>query len=295
MKKPILFGLWVFILSFFLTVRPAHSQELSEQIITDLITIGITGAATLTGNIPLALASGVLSKYISTYGVQGAKALVTKIKGETPEDLGQINIYFIYLIHVKRNLYQAMINIRSNVKGEQSLETIAREIDELEKTLSGKCPEGVCQVTGIDESLVNFEFLNIALDAKQSFDIFQYLSQQEVKTTYQYLMLLYMDLILVEQKLLEAQYNVLANQVATLLENFEENVFISNDEKEYAFQLAINMVLKWQKHRDERRIILLTALRKPLQDMQEENRSLEDSINGYRGRNGDLRKILMGF
>jgi hypothetical protein len=270
----------------------AKSQELSEQIVADLVTVGITGIATLSGNIPLAIASGVLSKYISTYGVQGVKFLINKVKAETPEDLGQINIYYIYLIHVKRNLYQALINIRSNVKGDPARQNIMKEIEALEATMQGQCADEKCSVTGIDESLVNVQFLNVALDAKQSFDIFTYLDAQEVKITYQYLMLLYMDVILIEQKLLEGQYNVLASQVSYFMESLEENVYLSNEEKEYAVQLSLNLVLKWQNHRDERRAILLTSLMKPLEDIQAENGRLEDEINGYQEANGELKGLV---
>lgn len=294
MLRPFLLAFKVLILSSILILKPAQAQDVAEQVITDLVTVGITGAATLTGNIPLAMASGVLSKYISTYGVQGVKYLINKVKSSSPQDLGEINIYFIYLIHVKRNLYQSMINMRTNVKGDSSYATVVKEIEELEKSLQGQC-SGQCQVTGIDESLVNFQFLNVALDAKQSFDIFNYLDAQQVKTNYQYLMMLYMDVILVEQKLLEGQYNVMAAQVADLLENLEENVYLSNEEKEYGFQIGINMVLKWQKHRDERRALLLTALAKPLADMQAENDQLEDDINGYRDDNKELKQLMMGF
>lgn len=295
MLKHILLGIQVIILSSFLLLKSAQAQQLSEQIVTDLVTMGITGAATLSGNIPLAMASGVLSKYISTYGVQGVKFLINKVKAESPQDLGEINIYFIYLIHVKRNLYQSMINMRANVKGDSSRSTIIKEIEALEASMTGKCPNKNCSVTGIDESLINTQFLNVALDAKQSFDIFDYLEAEQVKTNYQYLMLLYMDVILVEQKLLEGQYNVLANQVSELMENLEDSLYLSNEEKEYSFQLGMNMVLKWQNHRDQRRAILLTALQNPLREMQLENERLENEINGYHEINDDLRKMMMGY
>ena len=295
MFKALIMSLCALLFSLSLLIRPAHSQTLSEQIVSDLVTVGITGAATLSGNIPLAMASGVLSKYISTYGVQGVKFLINKVKAESPQDLGEINIYFVYLIHVKRNLYHSMINLRNNVKSDRIDETLIREIEELEKKMKGECPQGGCAVTGLDETLVNFEFLNVALDAKQSFNVFEYLEAQQVKSTYQYLMLLYMDVILVEQKLLESQYNVLAQQTATLMESLEENVYLSNEEKEYSFQLSLNMVLKWQKQRDERRALLLSALKKPLEELEVENSRLEDEINGYREQNDELKKLLVGF
>jgi len=290
MLKPITLVILLFVFSSELILKEARAQEIRDQVISDLVTVGISAAASVTGNIPLALGAGVLSKYISTYGVQGVKALINKMKGDAPQDLGEINIYYIYLIHIKRNLYQSMINIRSNVKGDETLATIETEIRDLESELRGEC-QGGCRVTQLDESLVNFEFLNVALDARQSFNVFEYLKAQEVKTTYQYLMLLYLDVIMVEQKLLEGQYNVLANQISDLLERLEKNVYISNAEKEYVFQLGMNVVLKWQKHRDQRRALLLTSLQKPLSEMQEENDQLEDQINGYRELNDELKAL----
>lgn len=286
-------GLLVLLLVIFVTVKPASAQaELKEQIITDLISVGITGAATLTGNIPLAMASGVLSKYISTYGIQGAKALINKFKAEAPQDLGEINLYYVYLIHIKRNLYETMINMRSNVGSEGSLNTIRQEIEQLEQNLAGTCTDRTCNITQLDETLINFEFINVALAAKQSFDIFNYIDAQQVKSTYQYLMLLYMDIIIVEQKLLESQYNVISNQVAALVEELDKNVYVSNEEKEYVFQLGMNLVLKWQKHRDHRRTVLLTALERPMRDMQSENQQIEDDLGRYRDLNDDIKKML---
>ncbi len=292
MQTKVLKGLIVLFIALIITVRPASAQEeLKDQIITDLVSVGITGAATLTGNIPLAMASGILSKYISTYGIQGARALINKFKSEAPQDLGEINLYYVYLIHIKRNLYETMINMRENVDANGSMSTIQAEISKLEQDLSGNCTADRCAVNSLDESMVNFEFINIALDAKQSFNIFNYLDQQEVKNTYQYLMLLYMDIIIVEQKLLESQYNVISNQVAGLIEELDQNVYISNEEKEYVFQLGMNIVLKWQRHRDTRRTVLLTALSKPLMDMQSENDRIQEELDRYRGINDEIKKL----
>lgn len=264
-----------------LTPQKAKAQAVSDQIVSDLITVGISGAASLTGNIPLAFASGVLSKYISTYGLMAIKSVLSKLRAHPPHDLGEINIYFIYLIHVKRNLYQTLINMRSNLEQNNSYANTLREIEELEKQIISRC-ENNCQVTGIDESLINFEFLNIALEAKQSYDIFEYLDVQEVKLNYQYLMLLYLDVVLVEQKLLEAQYNVLAAQLSNLTREISINHYISNAEKEYRYQLAMNLILRWQKRRDERRVVVATVLRNPLTDLESENRDLQDDIDRYR-------------
>lgn len=294
MLRKVLQGLIVLLFSFLIGIKPVSAQaELKDQIITDLITVGITGAATLTGNIPLAMASGIIAKYVSTYGVQGARALINKFKGEAPQDLGEINLYYVYLIHIKRNLYETMINMRTNVSSDGSLNTIKEEIEKLERDLSGSCSTERCDVTSIDETLINFEFINVALDARQSFDIFDYIDAQQVKSTYQYLMLLYMDIIIVEQKLLESQYNVISHQVANLVEELEDNVYVSNEEKEYVFQLGMNLVLKWQKHRDHRRTVLLTALQKPLVDMQSENARIQEELDRYRDLNDDIRKMMI--
>ncbi len=294
MLKKGLKGLLVLIFAIAVTVNPVTAQEeLKDQIITDLVTVGITGAATLSGNIPLAMASGVLAKYISTYGIQGARALINKFKAEAPQDLGEINLYYVYLIHIKRNLYETMINMRSNVSSDGTLNTIKQEIEKLEQDLSGSCSTERCEVTALDETLINFQFINMALDAKQSYDIFDYIDAQQVKATYQYLMLLYMDIIIVEQKLLESQYNVISNQVAGLIDELDKNLYVSNEEKEYVFQLGMNLVLKWQKHRDHRRTVLLTALSKPLMDMQSENDRIQDELDRYRDLNDDIKKMAM--
>jgi hypothetical protein len=273
-------------------MKPLSAQtELKDQIITDLISVGITGAATLTGNIPLAMASGILSKYISTYGIQGPRALINKFKAEAPQDLGEINLYYVYLIHIKRNLYETLINMRENVGSDGSLSTIREEIEKLEHDLSGSCTTERCEVSSLDQTMINFDFINVAFDAKQSFDIFDYIDAQQVKATYQYLMLLYMDVIIVEQKLLESQYNVISNQVATLVDELDKNVYTSNEEKEYVFQLGMNLVLKWQRHRDHRRTVLLTALQKPLMDMQSENQSIQEELDRYRDLNDDIKTM----
>lgn len=292
MLKQVLKGLIVLLFAFSVGIKPVSAQtELKDQIITDLVSVGITGAATLTGNIPLAMASGILAKYISTYGIQGARALINKFKAEAPQDLGEINLYYVYLIHIKRNLYETLINMRENVNHDGQLSTIAEEIAKLEQDLSGNCSTERCEVTALDDSLINFEFINIALDAKQSFAIFDYIDAQQIKATYQYLMLLYMDVIIVEQKLLESQYNVISNQVAQLIEELEKNVYTSNEEKEYVFQLGMNIVLKWQRHRDHRRTVLLTALQKPLMDMRTENERIQEELDRYRGLNDDIRRM----
>jgi hypothetical protein len=292
MLNKVLKGLFVLLLAFTVTTKEVSAQtELKDQVITDLISVGITGAATLTGNIPLAMASGILSKYISTYGVQGARALINKFKAEAPQDLGEINLYYVYLIHIKRNLYETLINMRENVNHDGQLATIAEEIAKLEQDLSGNCTAERCEVSALDETLINFEFINVALDARQSFHIFDYIEAQQVKSTYQYLMLLYMDVIIVEQKLLESQYNVVSNQVATLIDELDKNLYVSNEEKEYVYQLGMNIVLKWQRHRDHRRTVLLTALQKPLMDMQSENERIQDELDRYRGLNDDIKKM----
>lgn len=292
MLKQVLKGLTVLLFAFLVAIKPVSAQsELKDQIITDLVTVGITGAATLSGNIPLAMASGILAKYISTYGIQGTRALINKFKAEAPQDLGEINLYYVYLIHIKRNLYETLINMRENVAHDGQLQTISDEITKLEQDLSGNCTAERCEVSSLDDSLINFEFINIALDAKQSFAIFDYIEAQQVKSTYQYLMLLYMDVIIVEQKLLESQYNVISNQVAQLVDELDKNVYVSNEEKEYVFQLGMNIVLKWQRHRDHRRTVLLTALQKPLMDMQTENAHIQEELDRYRGLNDDIRKM----
>lgn len=267
------------------------NSELGTQIATDLVAGGVSIAAALSGNVPLAFMAGYLTKYISTYGVAGIKALIEVFKGYSPQDLGEINLYYTYLIHVKRNLYQALINVRKSVETDNALAGLEAELKEVEALIAGQCDVASgCQPTGLDYSLINYQFLNILLDAKQSIDVSRHLAAQEVKNTYQYLMLLYLDVVIIEQKLIEAQFNVMANRTVDSLELLKKNKYLSNEEKEFQAQLVMNMALRWMHMADTRRIIVAGAIEAPLQTLGSENDQLEDQIDEYKKLQEKWRK-----
>ncbi|OFZ21334.1 MAG: hypothetical protein A2X94_07755 [Bdellovibrionales bacterium GWB1_55_8] len=272
--------------------RTAHAGEdgqLGDQIATDLIASGVTIGAALTGNVPLAFAAGFLAKYISVYGVRGIKSLVDFFKGYEPQDLGEINLYYVYLLHVKRNLYKAMISVREAVQNDKAFANLEGEIKRVEDVLSGECSvQNGCVPTALDDSLINYSFLNLIVDAKQSLDVSKFLGTHEVKNTYQYLMLLYLDVIIVEQKLIEAQYNMLASRTVDSLELIEKNKYISNAEKEFHAQLLLNMALRWVNLTDTRRVVIADAMKTPLANLGKENEDLQREIDEYRKRYGFL-------
>jgi len=260
-------------------------QNVGQQIATDLIAGGISVGAALSGSVPIALAAGFLTKYISTYGVQGIKWLIDYFKGYQPKDLGEINLYYIYLLDVKRNLYQSMVTIRKSTDADGAFANLQGELQRVEEIMKGACKiEAGCEPKGLDDSLINYSFLNIILDAKQSIDVSKYLSVNEVKDTYQYLMLLYMDLIIVEQKLLDAQYNVMAGRVSQTLKLLKKNAYLSNAEKEFQVQLVLNMSLRWMNLADTRRVVIAQALKAPLETLEKENSTLAREIDDYKRR-----------
>lgn len=288
MRRKFVALILVFSFSLMTPISVAKAESEKSQIITsvatDLIGAGFSVAAALTGNVPLALASGLLTKYISLYGIKGVKLLINQFKSERPSDLGEINIYYMYLLNIKRNLYHTLINIRKSVKSSDRLKSFENSLDEITDLITGKCEENSCEVTGLDETLVNYTFINIALDAKQTVDINRHLHDYEIKATYQYLMMLYLDLIIVEQQLIETQYQVLANGLHDSIEELEKNRFLSQAEKEYQYQLLMNLALRWQKMRDQRRIILFSVLKDPLNQIVQDNNNLDDLLADYRAK-----------
>ena len=272
-----------------LTAKSVHAGkkgDVAEQIGTDLLAGGVSLAAAMTGNIPLAFAAGFLTKYISTYGVKGIKALIEFFKGYQPQDLGEINLYYVYLLHVKRNLYQSMITIRKSVEADGGLSNLEGELKRVEEVLKGECNiDQGCTPVGLDDNLVNFQFINIILDAKQSVDVSRFLSVYEIKNTYQYLLLLYLDVIVVEQKLVEAQYNMMASRTLKTIKILKDNKYISNAEKEFQTQLLMNMALRWMYLADTRRVVVASAMRGPADILQKENDELQREIDKYRKHN----------
>ncbi len=259
-------------------------NQLRGQLATDLTQAGITFAAGLTGSIPLALIAGILGKYISTYGIQGIRNLIDSIKGYPPQDLGEVNLAYTYLIHVKRNLYSTLISIRKAAEA-QNEDSLGKELDDLEKDVTNLCATGNCIPTTLDESLVNYSFLQIALDAKASLDVNKYLSVNETKNTYHYLLLLYLDVLMTEQQLIQTQTLVIGTQIQDTIAGLKKNPYISEAEKEYQAQLAMNIGLRWQKMLDERRVMLGKVLAKPLADLERENREIQDELDRERAKN----------
>jgi hypothetical protein len=175
-----------------------------------------------------------------------------------------------------------MINIRKSVQENGNLSSLDRQLGELTEFVVGHCEQESCEASAIDSSLVNHQFLSMALDLRSTLDVSRVLSSYEIKATYQYMMLLYLDLIIVEQKLIEAQYDVLAKSMLEVEEELDANPMISQAEKEYLYQLATNIAARWVKNRDERRLTLGTALRAPLLRLQGENDQLQDELDLYR-------------
>lgn len=267
-------------------------KGLTEQIATDLVAAGISITAALSGNVALALTSGLLTKYITTYGIAGVKKVINYFKGNSPRDLGEINLYYLYMINIKRNLYYTLINIRKSVEQEDRHSRLSGQLIELSQNLVGACEEDGCTVEGIDETMVNFHFVHLAMDMEQTLDMSQFLQKYEIKATYQYMMLLYLDLVLMEQKLIEAQYDVLANTALATAEQLEENEYISNEEKEFQYQLVMNMALRWTLKRDQRRALLTTVLKAPLENLSRENRDLDEELRRYEEEHGKSLELF---
>ncbi len=262
-------------------------NDVKGQIAGDLVQGGITFAAGLTGNVPLALVAGIVGKYISTYGIKAVRNLIDAIKGYPPQDMGEVNIAYLYLINVKRNLYSTLIAIRKAAETDSRDPNLGAELDLLEKDVTALCgmqdlkstPGANCQPVTIDDKLVNYSFLQVALDAKSSLNVNEMLSVNESKNTYQYLMLLYLDLIMTEQQLIQSEIYVIGQQVKDSVAALRKNVYISDAEKEYQAQLVLNIGLRWQKMLDERRVLLATVTAKPLADIEAENDALQKEID----------------
>ncbi len=260
-------------------------KQMSGQVAGDLVQGGITFAAGLTGSLPFALIAGILGKYVATYGVQGVRNLIDAIKGYPPQTLGEVNIAYIYLINVKRNLYSTLISIRKSAEDRPGEASLAKELDDLEKDVTTLCEKGACNPTTIDDSLVNYSFLQVAIDAKQSLDVNKWLSVGEMKNTYQYLLLLYLDVLMTEQTLVQTQNLVVGTQIQEAVSAISKNVYISAAEKEYQAQMVMNIGLRWHKMLDDRHVMLARVLKKPLEDLEAENKAIEDEINEEKKKN----------
>jgi hypothetical protein len=254
-------------------------NQVKGQLASDVVQGGITFAASLTGNVPLALIAGIVGKYITTYGIKGVRALVDAIKGYPPQDLGEVNIAYVYLINVKRNLYSTLINIRKAAETDSRDPNLGAELDLLEKDVTSLCASGNCKPVTIDDKLVNYSYLQVAMDAKASLNVNEWLSVNESKNTYQYLLLLYLDLIMTEQQLVQSEAFVIGQQVKDAVDALKNDVYISDAEKEYRAGLVLNIGLRWQRMLDQRRVMLASVLVKPLSDIEAENQAIENEIN----------------
>ena len=264
------------------TAQTDDQKPVMEQVAGDLVAAGVSVAAAMTGNVPVAMMAGVLSKYITTYGIEGVKKVIEYFKGYDPQDLGEINVYYVYLINVKRSLYQTLLQIRKNVQDDPALPDLQKELSRIEGVLSSECDASQgCTPTGLDGSLVNYSFLNMAMDAQGLFQVQNFLNTSEIKNTYQYLILLYLDVVITEQKLLEAQYNVMASQTMATIGQVKGNPYLSNAEKEFQTQMLVNMSLRWMLLADTRRVVVAKAIQNPMQQLQDENTHLESDIDRY--------------
>jgi hypothetical protein len=255
-------------------------SRLTEQLTTDIVAAGFSIGATLSGNVPLALSAGFLTKYIVTYGIGGVKALIEHIKGFPPQDLGHINLYHVYLIHVKRNLYKSIISIRKDVDKNNPQSVLQKELNSLEKYVLELCQNQTCLPDQVDQSLVNYGFLQIALDAKGLLELDQFVSDEQISHTYHYLLLLYLDVMMAENQLYQYQVVVLANQVNDLKKLLEENQFISNFQKEYQYQMALNLSLRWRLMMQKRRVQLGKILQVQLGNLRLQNQQDNQDIRG---------------
>jgi hypothetical protein len=255
-------------------------DPVGAQVVSDLVGAGVSVGAALSGSVPVAFLAGYISKYVSTYGVAGIKSVVDYVKGYGPRDISEANLLYIYLLNVKRNLYQTMITIRKSVEADDSISYLTAELDKAQQSLTCVDKEG-CDEGSIDSRYVDLNFLNLILDAKQSIRVTQYLGANEIKNTYQYLVLLYLDVVILEQKLIEAQSQILADRSVETLKLLKGNPYLSNEEKEYQAQMLMNLVLRWMKLADSRRAVVAQAIAKPLSDLESQNADLEREIARY--------------
>jgi hypothetical protein len=257
--------------------------ELREQMISDLVGAGVSVAAALSGNVPLALMAGVLTKYVTTYGIMGVKAIISIFKGHPPEDLGEVNLAFIYVTQTKRMIYSALLQIREQAEKREQLEaaTLKKQLDEVENLVTDFCKDGNCKPITLDEKYVQFNLLDLTFEAKSTPDLYRALSIHQIKNTYHYLLLLYMDVQIVEQELIQALTLNLAAQIDRLRDMLSNHPLLSNTEKELHYQRALGIALQWQKMSDEKRVDLSTVYEKSLDELNQRNRELQDQINTY--------------
>lgn len=268
-----------------------RASQLGEQIATDLLATGVSVAAALSGNTAVALSAGIFTNYLSTYGIKGAKSLAKLYKGKPPRDLGEINLYYVYLINSKRNLYLSLNTMARALKDSGRDQNFNNSINDLISSLLGAC-EKDCVLQDFDESFVNFQFVDMALDARATLDVNNILSVYELKNTFQYMMLLYMDIMYFEQMLIEGMQDVMAKRILDIRDELEKNVYLSKEEKDYLMAIGINIAARFQGLRDKRKVALYLGLKNKVDSLIVENDDLDDQIDDYQSRN--FEKSLFG-
>ncbi len=260
--------------------------ELRDQMISDLVGAGVSVAAALSGNVPLALMAGVLTKYVTTYGIMGVKSIINLFKGHPPEDLGEVNLAFIYVTQTKRMLYSALLQIREQAEKREQVEaaSLKKQLDEVEALVTTLCKDGNCKPVTLDEKYVQYNLLDLTFEAKSTPDLYRTLSIHQIKNTYHYLLLLYMDVQIVEQELIQALTLNLAAQIDRLRDMLRDHPLLSNAEKELHYQRALGIALQWQQMTDERRVDLASVYENSLDELNRRNRELQDQINTYPSR-----------
>ncbi len=256
-------------------------DQLTNQLSQDLVAAGFSIAATVSGSVPLALTAGFLTKYVVTYGIGGVKALINHIKGDDLQDLGHINLYSIYLLHIKRNLYKAILDIRTSALKSATQTHYIKELEKVEKYFAENCPDSKCKDATVDQALVDMNMLSIALDGKKTIDLDNFLSLEQLKASYFYLNNLFLDIMIAEQRLAQSQVQVLSNQINEIKKELHENKYISLEEKEYRFQKALNISLRWKKNMAQRTVAMNKLLLPKLKSLQNQNDNLEKDIQGY--------------
>ncbi len=273
-------------------------KQISDSVISDLVASGIGIGAAFTRSVPIALSAGIITKYVSVYGIAGIKTLIATLKGAPLEDLGELNVAYVYLMASKSKLLREMGNMREihfnpgayretdgslspRMPDENSRGMTARyekEFDALSSFAANLCPDAQCPGATLDEKLVNETIVNTAMAAKQSVNYRQALNEEQLKATYHSLVILYLDIIFVEQRILASLQNVLATQVSNVIESIEENPHLSQAEREYNYQLMMNVVLKWKNLQDGRRVGMTPFVQSSILQLETESNEIQDRL-----------------
>ncbi len=270
--------------------KPPHTDPqwaaARDQVASDLIAAGVSTAAALSGNVPLALMAGTVTKYAAMYGIEGIKSVVHFLKGNPPVDLGEVNLAFIYMIQTKRMLYQAMLQIRDQAEKQKMVdnESLKKMLTDVENAITASCKDSACKATSLDEKAVNRNLLNLTLESKSIPDLYKNLSIAQIQNSYHYLLLLYLDTQSVEQELLQTLTLNLAGQLVKLKSLLKEHPILSNAEKELQYQRALGIVIQWQTQADERRVELGPIFQRTLQNLKEQNQKLGTELSKIQGK-----------